>query len=403
MIKRSEMFSFSSTLWYDPRNVNQATGLVSLYLQVVIDRKHKEFPLKHRWPAKFVDLANGRLLPRFKKDPEVNDWNLIIQAEIAKHTEINRIFRIRQEYLNIDKLKQEIQLFDMRECFGVYLIHESKKREARGEISRKTRQNAHVAYMRMLEFDKLCLFREINEKWLKHFKLHLAQKKYAVGTIWSVIKVVKTYLKLASIEPLYFVHKDAISFSNPTPKFKTTYLKRDELAKLISLRNNGGLTDLEISVLNGFLFSCFTSLRISDLYRANFTWYTESDFLEFIPHKGRKKHKTIKIPLIDIAKAFVQNFQGTFFSLPSEPEFNRTLKDLAKKDGIEIKKKLTSHVARHTFGYLFMTTIGNLKALQEILGHENIETTERYAHLDDEYKLESVKEIQKGFSLQIAG
>ncbi|RZL46742.1 MAG: hypothetical protein EOP00_14070, partial [Pedobacter sp.] len=62
------MFSFSSTLWYEKRRVNATTGLTSLYLQVVIDGKHKEFPLKHKWPAEFIDLAKGKLLPRFKKD-----------------------------------------------------------------------------------------------------------------------------------------------------------------------------------------------------------------------------------------------------------------------------------------------------------------------------------------------
>jgi len=84
-----------------------------------------------------------------------------------------------------------------------------------------------------------------------------------------------------------------------------------------------------------------------------------------------------------MAKNFVQNMLGIYFDLPSEQEYNRTLKDIARV--AEINKKLSSHVGRHTFGYLYMTTIGNLKGLQEILGHSKIETTERYAHLDDEY------------------
>ena len=391
------MFSFSSALWYEKRRVNAETGLTALYLQVVIDGKHKEFPLKHKWPAQFIDLKTGRLLARFKKDSEVSDWNLIIQAEIAKHTEINRIYRIRQEYLDIDKLKNEIQVFDMRECFGTYILNESKKRSVRGEISVKSRQNAHVAYMRMLEFDKLCLFREINVKWLKLFKIHLLKKGYKNGTVWSIVKVIKTYLKLASVEPLYFVNKDAITFSNPMPDFQTTFLKKDEISKLMKLPSTKPLTALEQSVLQAFLFCCFTSIRVSDLYLANINWRVESDFLDFIPFKGRKKQEMIRIPLVDIAKGYIQNLNGKFFTLPTEPEYNRTLKDLAKY--AEINKTLTSHVGRHTFGYLFMTTVGNLKALQEILGHKNIETTERYAHLDDQYKLDSVKELQKGFSL----
>jgi len=44
-----------------------------------------------------------------------------------------------------------------------------------------------------------------------------------------------------------------------------------------------------------------------------------------------------------------------------------------------------------------MTTVGNLYGLKEILGHSKIETTERYAHLDDEYQLEQTMLIQQGF------
>ena len=80
------MFSFSSKLWYEPRRVNVTTGETSLNLQVVIDGKHKEFPLKLKWPEKFIDLKNGRLSPRMKADPDCADYNLIIESERAKHT-----------------------------------------------------------------------------------------------------------------------------------------------------------------------------------------------------------------------------------------------------------------------------------------------------------------------------
>jgi integrase len=49
------------------------------------------------------------------------------------------------------------------------------------------------------------------------------------------------------------------------------------------------------------------------------------------------------------------------------------------------------HTLRHTFASHFVMRGGSLKALQEILGHSNIKTTMRYAHLSQEHKKEAVE------------
>ncbi len=157
MTKTQAMFSFSSKLWINKRRVNSETGEVSLYLQVVIDSLHREFPLKLRWPSHLVDVATGKLLPRKKKDTEVSDYNLIIDSEHAKHTEIHRIYRLRNEHLTLDRFAHEIKVFNVRECFSAYIQLERKRRFSRKEITIQTSRNAHVVLMRMLEFDKLCL------------------------------------------------------------------------------------------------------------------------------------------------------------------------------------------------------------------------------------------------------
>ncbi|WP_182956361.1 site-specific integrase [Pedobacter gandavensis] len=389
------MFSFSSKLWYDKRRVNSETGEVSLCLQIVIDSKHKAIPLKLRWPAELVDLVNGKLLPRIKKDPEVLDYNLIIESERAKHTEIHRIYRIKQEHLTLERFAHEIRVFNARECFSVYLDTERKKRYARKEIGLHTCRNEHPVVMRILKFDKLCLFRQMDARWMKRLKSYLLGEDYSMGTVWTTLKVIKTYLRLASKEPMYYVNPEAMDYPNPMPFFKTTFLNKDEVRNLMKLQRSGKLNDIELRVLKAFLFTCFTSLRISDLYVANACWRIDTDYLQFIPFKNRKAQRELRIPLMEMAKSFISDISGVFFSLPTSVEYNRTLKDIAHK--AEIKKRLTSHVGRHTFGYLYMTNVGNLKALQEIMGHKYIYTTERYAHLDDAYKLESLSKIQEGF------
>lgn len=95
-------------------------------------------------------------------------------------------------------------------------------------------------------------------------------------------------------------------------------------------------------VLRAFLFTCFTSLRISDVYRINSDWRVDENYIDFIPKKNHKKKKWLVVPIMPMANQFVIDRQGMYFNLPSEQEYNRTLKEIAEK--VNIGKRLTSHV-----------------------------------------------------------
>jgi len=58
-----------------------------------------------------------------------------------------------------------------------------------------------------------------------------------------------------------------------------------------------------------------------------------------------------------------------------------TFKRALSKTGIKLPKGQLSHVLRHTFASWYVMKGGNIVVLSEILGHESIETTMRYAHL----------------------
>ena len=383
----------SIKLYYNKSRIKK-NGYASLYLRVIIAREKKDFPLELEWPVEKINLEKQILLPRQKPDYDVADYNLLIEVEKARHTEIHRTYRLRNEELTIEKLSREIKIFSSNECFTTYIEQERNRRYRRKEIEQKTWQNAHATKLSLLAYDPLCLFKNINVKWLNGFKTFLQAQGYKPGTIWAKIACTKAYLRLASKEPMLYVDADVLDYGNPKPAVKTVYLNEEELRRLIILID-GDLTDVQYRVLKAFLFTCFTSLRISDLYNANTQWEVQEGFLDFLPHKNRKKGKWLRIPLIPIARQFIKE-TGNFFKLPNQAEYNETLKELADK--AQINKNLTSHVGRHTFGYLYMTQTQNIYGLQQLLGHSKIETTERYAHIDDEYKMNSAQKIQSGFT-----
>lgn len=390
------MYSFSSKLWFNKRAIASKTGEVSIYLQVVINRSHKEFPLKLKWPVNKIDLIKGLLLPRQRGDKDVDDYNLLLLSEQAKHIEILRSYRIRRAPIDMQKFIRELNTFDNKDSFIAFMLNHNRRRYDTKEIENRTYRNIRSTIMLMINFNLSWRYEMLTVKFLKQFKIYLQGKDYEPGHIWSKIRDVKSHLKMASTEPLIHVDPEVIAFSNPQPQWRTTYLNREEVNSLIKVYREEDLKAMDRNVLRAFLFTCFTSLRISDVYRVNADWRIDENFIDFIPKKNQKKRKRLKVPIMGMARMFIQNETGQYFDLPTEQEYNRTLKQMALKAGI--KKRLTSHVGRHTFGYLFMTTVGNMKALQEILGHTNSKTTERYAHLDDEYKYLSVMQMQEGFN-----
>ena len=64
------------------------------------------------------------------------------------------------------------------------------------------------------------------------------------------------------------------------------------------------------------------------------------------------------------------------------------IKDLALRAGI--RKNISPHTFRHSFATHLVEGGANLRAVQEMLGHESIITTEIYTHLDRNYLKEEI-------------
>ena len=72
------------------------------------------------------------------------------------------------------------------------------------------------------------------------------------------------------------------------------------------------------------------------------------------------------------------------------------LKELVKKAGIT--KNISPHTFRHSFATHLVEGGADLRAVQEMLGHESITTTEIYTHLNREYLRDTLQKFHPAFS-----
>ena len=151
------------------------------------------------------------------------------------------------------------------------------------------------------------------------------------------------------------------------------------------------------------LYSC--GLRVSELINLKISdLFFEEGFIRVIG-KGNKQRfipihynaqKYILFYIKDIRSHIlpIKGYEDILFlnrrgkSLTRQMIFT-ILKDLAIK--INLNKKISPHTLRHSFATHLLKNGADLRAIQQMLGHESITTTEVYVHLDKSYLKEVVE------------
>lgn len=149
-----------------------------------------------------------------------------------------------------------------------------------------------------------------------------------------------------------------------------------------------------------FLFSCFTGLRYSDMKSLKWSEiHTTADGKAcYIEHRQVKTKKTVTIPLSDEALRWmpeqIEGIDQVFNELKISPN---TVEDVLKKwmKDCNIDKHITYHCSRHTAATLAISAGAELYSVSKILGHRNLVSTQVYAKVNLEKKMEAVN-LTKG-------
>jgi site-specific recombinase XerD len=243
-------------------------------------------------------------------------------------------------------------------------------------------------------------FKKIDDEVIYNFRSYLNKRGLSLKTQSYYLIALRNFLK--------FLQKKGKDIYDPfkielpkLPEREINILTDEELNKLLTSASGEDLKSLRDRAILETLFS--TGLRVSELCSLNRD-------IDLDKKEIRVRGKGGKIRLVflsEIAKFYLKKYlekrndkePALFISLSKSSKFKRLtprgvekiIKYYAKKAGII--KKITPHTLRHQFATDLLMAGADLRAIQLLLGHKNLQTTQIYTHLTNR----ELKEIHKAF------
>ena len=223
---------------------------------------------------------------------------------------------------------------------------------------------------------------------------------------------------ISGIRSFYkFCIQEGITKNDPTVLLSAPKLRKKLPDTLTSQEIDKIIGEIDLSKPEGTrnkailetLYSC--GLRVSELIGLRRSHlYADIGFLRVIG-KGNKERlvpigklavDSIEIYLkqVRIHQTDKKGFEDYIFTNRRGQGLSRVMvfyiiKELATKAGI--RKTISPHTFRHSFATHLVEGGADLRAVQEMLGHESITTTEIYTHLDKNFLRETLKKYHPGF------
>ena len=285
------------------------------------------------------------------------------------------------------------------------------------QLEKSLSDNSVDAYLQ--DIDKLTAFLELHElkkspndidlKLLENFVKWIHELGMTATSQARIISGLRSFYKYCLLEQ--------ISEKDPTVLLEAPKIRR-KLPDTLSINEINAIIDaIDLSAAEGTrnkaifetMYSC--GLRVSELTNLKISClYLDVGFIKVIGKGDKQRLVPIgseAIKHIDIYKNNVRNHimikkdkEDFLFLNRRGSQLSRVmifliLKELVKKAGIE--KNVSPHTFRHSFATHLVEGGADLRAVQEMLGHESITTTEIYTHLDRDFLRSTLQQFHPAF------
>ncbi|WP_113652790.1 site-specific tyrosine recombinase XerD [Pedobacter namyangjuensis] len=248
-----------------------------------------------------------------------------------------------------------------------------------------------------LAVDKPLVLKNVKLKDLKDFVSWLNDLGVQANTQARVISGLKAFFS-------YLMQEEIVS-DNPTSLLATPKTTRKlpdtlniiEINKLIDAIDASTADGMRNKAIIELLYSCGLRVsELSDLKRSNI--YPDTEFIKVVGKGTKERLVPIGGTALKLLQIYIEQirvhlpikkgqedfvFLNRFGSRLSRISVFNLIKTLAEKIGLN--KNVSPHTLRHSFATHLIEGGADLRAVQEMLGHASITTTEIYTHLDRDY------------------
>ena len=271
------------------------------------------------------------------------------------------------------------------------------------QIERSLSINSVQAYIRdVKKFANYAIPLELNElkinrEDISEFLNTLKNDNISARSQARIISGIKAFYKYLIIED-YIKHNPTELIESPKIGLKLpdtlSLIEIDKLIAAIDLSNKQGERNRAIIET---LYSC--GLRVSELTNLKLSnIYFNEGYIKVIGKGDKERLAPIGGKALKYLTTYINEVRNHQTIKKGQEDFvflnNRgagltrvmiflIIQKLAEKIGL--KKKISPHTFRHSFATHLIEGGADLRAVQEMLGHESITTTEIYTHLDKDY------------------
>jgi len=255
-------------------------------------------------------------------------------------------------------------------------------------------KNTLLAYERDLEMLDLLLkrdFTQITQQEIVCFLGLLKDKGYASSSICRTLVAVKVFFRFLKREKRTEENAAAYLDSPKLWQLIPEVLTVDEVEKLLQAPEKDSPVGARDKAILEVLYS--SGLRVSEICSLNLPDLSDA----FVRVKGKGGKERV-VPIAPVAVQAVDQYlihfreaeedQPAIFVTKNGKRIDRVevwkrVKFYAKKAGIV--RKISPHTLRHSFATHLLENGADLRVIQEMLGHANIATTDRYTHISQKH------------------